>query len=71
MRGKCGPKGQLAQISICADSLVVFFSRPLGDTVYSSMLLHLALSTNLHLKVAVLVGGGVGERCLYWERKYK
>lgn len=46
---------QLAQISICADSLVVFFSCPLGDTVYSSMLLRLALSTNLNFK-----------SCMFW-----
>lgn len=43
------------QISICADSLVFFFSCPLGDTVYSSMVLYLGLSTNLNSKVAYFV----------------
>lgn len=61
-----------------SDSLVFFFSRPLGDTVYSSILLCSGLSTNLNSKVEYFVwgngGGGDGDGCVegvYWERKYK
>ena len=60
MRGKWGPKLPLAQISICVDALVFFLSCPLGDTVYSSMLLRLDLSTSLSLKVALFGGWGEG-----------
>lgn len=73
MRAEWGPKLHMAQISICAEVPDFFFSCPLGGTVYSSMLLHLDLSTSLNLKVTLFGAGvgGVGEWCVYWERKYE
>lgn len=70
--GKRGPKAACwPKFPFVPIHQFFFFFCPLGDTVYSSMLLLSGLSTNLNSKVACFIwgnGGGWGG-LLNWERK--
>lgn len=58
MRGEKGPKADCWPKSpFVPIHQFFFFLCPLGDTVYSSMLLHLGLSTNLNSKSSMLYLG--------------